>query len=111
MARHTKIIGLLLAALYLSYFVGTHFFVHSHQLPTRVVVHSHPFAKQPHNHSTMEIQLIDELSNCVFIVDDLHPQLDAANVCFFEYPLLVTEAILPSSREGISLRAPPEPCA
>ena len=99
MARHTKIIGLLLAALYLSYFVGTHFFVHSHQ------------AKQPHNHSTMEIQLIDELSNCVFLVDDLHPQLDAANVCFFEYPVLVTEAILPSSREGISLRAPPEPCA
>jgi hypothetical protein len=59
----------------------------------------------------MEIQLIDELSNCVFLVDDLHPQLDAANVCFFEYPVLVTEAILPSSREGISLRAPPEPCA
>lgn len=112
MARHSKIIGLLLATLYLSYFIGTHFFVHSHQLPTRVVVHSHPFAKQPHDHSAIELQLIDELTTYIFLVDDHQPQLQAVCLGLWDFPVLVSEALLPSSWGPISLRAPPSfPCA
>ncbi len=111
MKIRSRYLGLLLATLYLSYFVGTHFFVHSHQLPTRVVVHSHPFAKQPHSHSTMEIELIDELSTYAFLVDDLQPHMGPADVSFFLYPVLVTETILPSSWGPLSLRAPPTPRA
>jgi len=111
MARHSKIIGMLLAALYLSYFVGTHFFVHTHQLPTRVVVHSHPFAKLPHNHTTLELQLIDELSTYTCLVDDLQPQIGPTEVGFFLFPVPVIEAPLPSPWGPLSLRAPPSPRA
>ncbi len=107
MARYHKIIGLLLATLYLSYFVGTHFFVHAHQLPTHVVVHSHPFAKQPHDHSTLELQLIDELSTYTCLVDDLQPHIGPVEVCFFAFPVVVDEVLLPSSWGPLSLRAPP----
>jgi len=107
MARHQKFIGLLLTTLYLSYFIGTHFFVHAHQLPTRVVVHSHPFAKQPHDHSAIELQLIDELSNYTLLVDDTHAEIGAMCFGYWLFPLLVVEAFPVNDWGPLSLRAPP----
>ncbi len=107
MERHHKFIGLLLAALYLSYFVGTHFFVHTHQLPTRMVVHSHPFANHPHSHSTLELQIIDELSTYTCLIDDLQPNIGPTEVSFWEYPVVVCNSPRPSAWGPLSLRAPP----
>ena len=61
MARFAKISGYLLLVVYLGYFTGTNFFVHSHRFQNHVVVHSHPFAAKNHGHSANEFQLISLL--------------------------------------------------
>lgn len=54
--------SILLGIVFLQYFASTNFFIHCHKLPTRIIVHSHPFPNKPHNHTDNQIDCIDLLS-------------------------------------------------
>ncbi|KWW29209.1 MAG: hypothetical protein AUK63_1594 [bacterium P3] len=99
--------GLLLAAIYLFYFAGTHFFVHRHFVNDRVVVHSHPYSKSNHTHSSIEILSIDELSNDTCVTsDDVHV---SEAVCLGDWAF-VSATVSAPAKDGATtrrLRAPP----
>lgn len=109
MKRTRQILVLLLTAVYLFYFAGTHFFVHSHFINERIVVHSHPFAKSNHTHTTLEIQLIDELSNDTCTVDDSLPALEPQYCGHWQYAVATTDVVTLDNGAARRLRAPPHP--
>lgn len=104
-----QITVLLLTALYLFYFAGTHFFVHSHFINERIVVHSHPFAKSNHTHSTLEIQLIDELSNDTCTADNNSPALVPLDGSLWQYGAVQTTVVVLDNGTVRRLRVPPHP--
>lgn len=63
MQKRSRIISLMLLALYLGYFAGASFFVHVHNSNGRIIVHSHPFTNSHHKHSSHCFQLIDLLQD------------------------------------------------
>ena len=67
MAKIKKTVSLLLVALFTSYYVGTHFFTHSHQYTWGTITHSHPYSSNTHTHSTNALYLIDSLTTLLFI--------------------------------------------
>ncbi|MCQ2298392.1 MAG: hypothetical protein MJZ51_07240 [Bacteroidales bacterium] len=101
-----KIAGILLAALYLSYFAGTHLFYHSHIVQHTTVTHSHPYSKH-HSHSLTQLQLIDEL--CSYsLTDDLGwEEMPAATCQYWEYPIHAIGQAALQAPQSASLRAPP----
>ena len=74
MNNKRKIISLLLAAVFLQYFASTTFFVHTHKLPTRTIVHSHPFPSKEHSHTDNQVLCLDLLSQAIYVTT---PQLEA----------------------------------
>ncbi len=109
MRRMKQILTLLLTAFYLFYFAGTHFFVHSHFINERIVVHSHPFAKSNHTHTTLEIQLIDELSNDTCTTEDGMPTLSPQYSGQWQYAVAPTAVVVVDNGAVRRLRAPPYP--
>lgn len=109
MRKGKQILVMLMTALYLFYFAGTHFFVHSHFINERVVVHSHPYAKKSHTHTTLEIQLIDELSNDTYTVDSNVPSLEAQYSGHWSYAIASTTVVDIDNSAVRRLRAPPHP--
>ena len=109
MRREGKIfISGCLLVLFLCYQVGIIAFTHVHYVNGVMVVHSHPFGNDTHEHSAAQLLLIGQLSHVEMTAADLAPALTA------DCPLLyVIEPIrrvgwrmgvrLPSSL----LRAPP----
>ncbi len=61
--RVTKIVNVLMLALYLGYFAGTTLFIHHHHVRNHVIVHSHPHAGHSHGHTAKQLQLLDILQN------------------------------------------------
>lgn len=109
MRRIKQILIPLLTAVYLFYFAGTHFFVHSHFINERIVVHSHPFAKSNHTHTTLEIQLIDELSNDTCTTDHSIPDLQPQYSGQWQYAVVSTVLVVLDTDAVRRLRAPPHP--
>ena len=103
-----KVIAIVLGLVFLQYFVGTTFFVHCHELPTRVIVHSHPFANKPHNHSDSQVLCLDLLSQATCVTS---PQLSAPN--FFIDIIHIVGGVCLIANEQVpiigvcQLRAPP----
>lgn len=106
MPNYKKILSLMFAAIYLSYFVGTHFFYHTHMVNKGSVTHSHPFSK-PHNHTTKQIQLIDEISSYSHTGDVVSIEVCplVGKVAVFVVPRC--QDLLAESVCVASLRAPP----
>ena len=67
MGKTKKIVSLLLLVLYVGYYAGTTFFVHSHNCTNGVIIHSHPYTSATHTHSTTSFQLIDSLTTTLFV--------------------------------------------
>lgn len=107
MKKIRQILVLLLTAVYLFYFAGTHFFVHSHFINERIVVHSHPFAKSSHTHTSLEIELIDELSNDTCTVGDNSPVLEPSYSGHWQYVVAPTAVATLDNGTLRRLRAPP----
>lgn len=63
-----RVISLFMACVFLQYFAGTSLFIHCHKLPTRIIVHSHPFPNKPHNHSDQQIECLKLLSEATCVV-------------------------------------------
>ena len=63
MYNKRRLIAILLSFVFLQYFAWCNFFVHSHRLTNRIIVHSHPFSNKAHNHSTEETLIISQLSD------------------------------------------------
>lgn len=72
MIRRTTIIrvlGVLLAALFLSHYAGATLFVHTHNTAEGSVTHSHPYLpSSTHGHSTAGFAAIDALTTLWFCV-------------------------------------------
>ena len=100
--------SLILVALYLSYFSFTHFFVHSHLMPKGIIVHSHPYStSKSHTHTSVEIQLIDELGNYICLSDAEIPHIDKTHVQDVDYYVFVVSATPQSNTVRHALRGPP----
>ena len=67
MGNTKKIVSLLLLVLYVGYYTGTTFFVHSHNCADGAITHSHPYASATHTHSAAAFQLIESLTTTVFV--------------------------------------------
>ncbi len=108
MKHRRQIAGLLFVVLYLSYFSFTHFFVHSHQMSKGIVVHSHPYSsKKAHSHTTLEIQLLDELTNYLCVNDVNVPQVGSPAEEHFDYIAAIVLFFDKSGALDRSSRAPP----
>ncbi|WP_321436223.1 hypothetical protein [uncultured Bacteroides sp.] len=58
---------ILLVVLFISYYGGSTFFLHTHETPNGLITHSHPF-KTGHTHSQAGFETIHLLSTILFIV-------------------------------------------
>ena len=67
MDKKKKIISLLLLTLFVSYYASTTLFFHSHQYAWGTIIHSHPYTAATHAHSANALQLINTLTNLLFI--------------------------------------------
>lgn len=68
MTKKRHIIGILLLSVFLTYFVGSNMFPHTHIFGNVKVAHSHPynfFSKHQHHHSEKGIILIQKMSYVV----------------------------------------------
>lgn len=106
--KKSKLISFLLLVLYMGYFAGVNFFVHSHMVQNHLVVHSHPYASKNHNHSDKAIQLVDLLQDYTS-TEPVH--VDAPHCAVIdllvEASALPLEHIVASSGLYSQLRAPP----
>lgn len=109
MKKTRQIYVLLLTALYLFYFAGTHFFVHSHFINERIVVHSHPYANSNHTHNTLEIQLIDVISNDTCTADNTIQVSSPLYMGHWTFAIDRAPSIVVDHAATRRLRAPPYP--
>lgn len=82
-------------------------FIHSHYINGIKIVHSHPF-NSPHNHTTSELVLISQLSDCHTL--EAHTFLPDFTITLPESVQNTIYAVVdgvPSVVESPSLRAPP----
>lgn len=107
MPRLRSIVGLLFATLYLWYFAGTHFFVHSHTWQHVTITHSHPFAGQ-HSHSGEQMQLIDQLCHYCLTDDSCQQVVQETTWTRWDYAQQTEQRPTATSPRGASLRAPPQ---
>lgn len=102
-----RILALLLTTLYLSYFVGTHFFYHSHILNQGSITHSHPFSNHPHSHNSQQILLIDELCTYDHTADAASEVPTETDFIHIAYPIVATQPMMAEAVRTAQLRAPP----
>ncbi|MBO4751556.1 MAG: hypothetical protein J5526_02265 [Bacteroidales bacterium] len=103
-----QLFAILLGIVFLQYFAASNFFIHSHKLPTRIIVHSHPFPDKPHNHTDNQIDCLDLLSEatCVTTQQVNAPDFVADIIRTIGGAWIVADGQRPDV--GImSLRAPP----
>lgn len=63
------ILRIALAAIFISYYAGATLFPHTHTYEWGKVTHSHPYLPSGgHAHSTVGLQLLDQLSSFLFII-------------------------------------------
>lgn len=98
---------MLLAVLYLSYFVGTHFFYHQHVLRQGVVTHSHPFGNKQHSHSAVQLCLLDQLANITSTVPDLPSLVPPCPEAPFVWVMTEAPQLAAQHSRCASLRGPP----
>ena len=67
MDKIKKIVSLFLLALFVSYYVSTNFFIHTHSYDYGTITHSHPYTSGTHTHSSSAFQLINNLTNLLFV--------------------------------------------
>jgi len=67
MVKTKQIVPLLLLVLYVGYYASTNFFFHSHEGTKGVITHSHPYTSGTHTHSANALQLIENLTNTLFV--------------------------------------------
>jgi len=59
-----QISGISLLVIFMSFWVGTNFFVHTHIVNNVLIVHSHPFSPESnHQHSPDQLSLIQHLQH------------------------------------------------
>ncbi len=99
-------IGLLL--LFVSYFSGISLFTHTHVVNGVVIAHSHPFAKDKHNHSITQVLAFNKAGHFQSVeiaeFESVTPQwheIYELNYCRDTFHRVSIHTI------GINLRAPP----
>ena len=103
-----KFVAILLGVVFMQYFAGTNFFIHCHKLPTRIIVHSHPFPNKPHNHTDNQIDCMNMLSDATCVAT---PDVEAPDFVVDIVRTVGTDWVITEGERTIvgnkSLRAPP----
>ena len=67
LAKIKKTISFFFVALFISHYVSTNFFIHTHTFTWGTVTHSHPYSSDAHSHNAKSLQLIDSFTKNLFI--------------------------------------------
>ena len=106
MDKIKKIVSLFLLALFVSYYVSTNFFIHTHSYDYGTITHSHPYTSGTHTHSSSAFQLINNLTNLLFVGGGAIFGLALLSVAKALFPLVGAKIFSPR-HIGNLLRAPP----
>lgn len=104
--RH-RIMALLLAVLFVSYYAGSTMCEHVHYVDDVMVVHSHPFGGSSHSHSATGMQTLSVLNGMLVFVLAAVSTVIVTPLVVMEIVPAVTATHILSYRSSVALRAPP----
>lgn len=107
MSGRKKILTLLFATLFASYYTCVTFFAHIHQYSWGDVIHSHPSSSESHSHTTEALRLIDYLSHLTLTFNGIVFYLTILNAAKTAFTAFHINNTVYSLICGSLLRGPP----
>ncbi len=105
--RKSLLVGGLIA-LFLCYYASSTLFTHTHEGPSGVVTHSHPYTNLAHTHAAAHLISISHQNLIGFIVPDVVAPLDSLHSIEIENLCKYSESAFKlSAYKSSSLRGPP----
>ena len=108
----TKILSLFFVALFISYFVSTTFYLHTHIIDGATISHSHIHINSHHdtksgNHTKQSITLISQISHCEYIDFSGNYVLILPKCQIYQNNFVEAANCVDIYFQNLSLRAPP----